>query len=1030
MAVSKDNILLLTRNKQVFVINLNDYSVKTVDASKSPNKDNIATAVDWSPDGTTFVTGYSKTGALDLWDATDLSLMHTFDRGDGQSNPRCTGAKFSPSGEKLISSYMDSTIRVWQLAKCKQHQSFADGSCKTFTLDVDPTRASSESTYSVNYTDPESTEFMAVGQTYYIAPKTILRDTTVPSVGSVSDFRYRLSSGDPQQELAEGLFMKSKNGQIQASFDETDAGSTYKIAIHVLDAGGAQRQLDNFSISVMYRDVDHPNSKTFGPNGKPCENGGEMVDDADEFDEKYTCDCSNIPYEGTNCQTWIECSTEKSFADGVCKAFVVSKGAARERIDTKLYTDPSSNITPFFAVGDTYRISPLSMLEKGTTPSQGDAADISYEISCTSADGTSPNQFAVRANDGDVLITFAAPDANKTFTMRTTVVDAGDAEVALENISFAVRYRDTDEEMGPAALKLNGPGNDGCYNNGTMYEPEPINEFDNSYLCRCKAPSASCDADSEGDFTGPNCNVKDTTRAEACAATAAEAATEAAASASETARAKKSLTGAIAAAVSVVMLVLVGFAAKRYYTYWLSIQPLDFEKELARMIASGDIHPDDGRRESMKLIPREINRRSLHLVEQVGQGQFGQVWKGILDEAHSRGTPAYTIAAKTVKDAANNPEGAQDLVAEATVMMQVSGHPNLVSIIGVITAGDPLVLVLQYCEHGSALGYLKKMFAAGKAVTVEAKMAMASEIAKGMAHLAKLQFIHRDLAARNVLLTSGLSKSGIVCKVADFGLSRGANNEDSESSADYYKSSSGVFPVRWTAPEAMETLKFSPASDVWSFGIVVIELFQDGERPYQGKSNPDVMKLTMSGGRHAQPDGCSDAVYAELLKCWDAEASARPSFLDLHASFVTFSAPKVAPRMSAVGGMQATAAAAAALGGDDDQAENEYADGFGFGDDEVAVDPEEQQETNKDSSAGEANDAGAASATKKKKKKKKTTGEEKGAPDKKKGKGKKKGKAGSNPNAASPDYTSTVTNDLPSDRIRLQTPVNPLFDGN
>eukprot|EP00729_Bicosta_minor_P015243 gene15243-4222_t len=618
MAVSKDNILLLTRNKQVFVINLNDYSVKTVDASKSPNKDNIATAVDWSPDGTTFVTGYSKTGALDLWDATDLSLMHTFDRGDGQSNPRCTGAKFSPSGEKLISSYMDSTIRVWQLAKCKQHQSFADGSCKTFTLDVDPTRASSESTYSVNYTDPESTEFMAVGQTYYIAPKTILRDTTVPSVGSVSDFRYRLSSGDPQQELAEGLFMKSKNGQIQASFDETDAGSTYKIAIHVLDAGG-----------------------------------------------------------------------------------------------------------------DTYRISPLSMLEKGTTPSQGDAADISYEISCTSADGTSPNQFAVRANDGDVLITFAAPDANKTFTMRTTVVDAGDAEVALENISFAVRYRDTDEEMGPAALKLNGPGNDGCYNNGTMYEPEPINEFDNSYLCRCKAPSASCDADSEGDFTGPNCNVKDTTRAEACAATAAEAATEAAASASETARAKKSLTGAIAAAVSVVMLVLVGFAAKRYYTYWLSIQPLDFEKELARMIASGDIHPDD-----------------------------------------------------------------------------------------------------------------------------------------------------------------------------------------------------------------------------------------------------------------------------------------------------------VAPRMSAVGGMQATAAAAAALGGDDDQAENEYADGFGFGDDEVAVDPEEQQETNKDSSAGEANDAGAASATKKKKKKKKTTGEEKGAPDKKKGKGKKKGKAGSNPNAASPDYTSTVTNDLPSDRIRLQTPVNPLFDGN
>lgn len=83
----------------------------------------------------------------------------------------------------------------------------------------------------------------------------------------------------------------------------------------------------------------------------------------------------------------------------------------------------------------------------------------------------------------------------------------------------------------------------------------------------------------------------------------------------------------------------------------------------------------------------------------------------MLDEMATRGTPEYLVAAKTVLDPVKTPEGATELVAEATVMMQVVGHPNLVSIIGVVTAGDPLVLVLQLCEHGSVLSYSKKKFA-------------------------------------------------------------------------------------------------------------------------------------------------------------------------------------------------------------------------------------------------------------------------------------------------------------------------------
>jgi len=341
------------------------------------------------------------------------------------------------------------------------------------------------------------------------------------------------------------------------------------------------------------------------------------------------------------------------------------------------------------------------------------------------------------------------------------------------------------------------------------------------------------------------------------------------------------------------------------------------------MVASGDIIlPDD---DNALKPPREIKRRHLVMIEKVGNGAFGEVWKALLDEGARTGTPEYMVAAKTVIDAANNAEGSAELVAEAAVMMQVIGHPNLVSIIGVITTGDPLVLVLQLCEHGSVLSYLKKQFANGEEVELGSKMVMASEIAAGMEHLASKHFIHRDLAARNVLLSVGREKS-VVCKVADFGLSRGANNETNENE-DYYKSSSGVFPVRWTSPEAMETLKFSPQSDVWSFGIVVVELFQNGESPYPGMSNPDVMKMTMSGGRHPNPAGCPEMVYKLLLKCWATDVAARPSFRILKATFHAIAElnPRQLPTRH-LSSLEMQEQGFVTAG-------NDYSDGFGFDDD-------------------------------------------------------------------------------------------------
>uniref|UniRef100_UPI003AAC9259 serine/threonine-protein kinase LMTK2 isoform X2 n=1 Tax=Centroberyx gerrardi TaxID=166262 RepID=UPI003AAC9259 len=228
----------------------------------------------------------------------------------------------------------------------------------------------------------------------------------------------------------------------------------------------------------------------------------------------------------------------------------------------------------------------------------------------------------------------------------------------------------------------------------------------------------------------------------------------------------------------------------------------------------------------------QVARHSLSYIQEIGNGWFGKV---LLSEIYTD-PGAARVVVKELKANASAKE--QNDFLQQGDPYRVLQHPNILQCLGQCVEAIPFLLVFEYCEMGDLRGYLSQqdwMFRNAELLQLQR---MACEIAAGVTHLHKHNFLHSDLALRNCYLTADLT-----VKVGDYGIGPYRYKED------YVITEDDVFaPLRWLAPELVGerhggviTMEQTKPSNVWALGVTLWELFENAAHPYPHLSDREVL---------------------------------------------------------------------------------------------------------------------------------------------------------------------------------------------
>lgn len=259
----------------------------------------------------------------------------------------------------------------------------------------------------------------------------------------------------------------------------------------------------------------------------------------------------------------------------------------------------------------------------------------------------------------------------------------------------------------------------------------------------------------------------------------------------------------------------------------------------------------------------EIPRNLIMLEQVLGEGQFGDVYKGLFYKQPN--VQSVSVAVKACKLDASYEERKQFL--EEAMILSEFDHPHIIKLFG-ICSDEPIWLVMEYAPLGELRHYL---LSKRNGLQTSVLITFCYQIVTALACLESKKCIHRDIAARNILV----SRPDCV-KLADFGMAMMLNDL-----AEYKAEQGKKMPIKWMAPESLHHRRFSSASDVWMFGVCVWEILSKGVKPFADLTNAEAVKQIARGLRLKRPENCTPSLYGLLLECWNVDPSMRPTFASL-----------------------------------------------------------------------------------------------------------------------------------------------------
>uniref|UniRef100_A0A7E4V8U6 Tyrosine-protein kinase n=1 Tax=Panagrellus redivivus TaxID=6233 RepID=A0A7E4V8U6_PANRE len=255
----------------------------------------------------------------------------------------------------------------------------------------------------------------------------------------------------------------------------------------------------------------------------------------------------------------------------------------------------------------------------------------------------------------------------------------------------------------------------------------------------------------------------------------------------------------------------------------------------------------------------------------LGKGNFAKVIKGklLMRSRSHRVTVAIKMLLEDTDMSQQDRDKGRDILMQEAKVMSRYFHKNIIEFYGVACEKPPIMIVMEFCPGSSLEPHLRNY---ADDITPGERVLFLIEAARGMRYLHHHSCIHRDLASRNCLI----SKNGVI-KIADFGLSKITDKNDiGKSETDIPQN----VPLRWMAPETISrTPRYSTKSDVWAFGVLVYEVFNDGVKPWAEADDYKMISQCIRKGKMPAPPPKSVPEIANLMTlCWNLLMDDRPEF--------------------------------------------------------------------------------------------------------------------------------------------------------